>query len=70
MKRIDCENEKDYKRSIGLALLPLVVALGLIGSLTLPVVGAISSMLLLVLAVIFLMVPERKACKILRRRDE
>jgi hypothetical protein len=70
MNRIDCENEKDYKRSIGLALLPLAVALGLIGSLTLPVAGAVASILLLVLAVIFLMAPERKACKTLRRRDE
>ncbi len=70
MNKIDCENEKNYKRSIGLGILPLAVALGLIGSLTQPVAGAVVSIVLLILAVAFLMAPERKACKILRRRDD
>lgn len=65
MKKIDCENEKHYKRSIGLAILPLAVALGLIGSLTMPIVAGFVSISLLVLAVVFLMAPERKACKAL-----
>ena len=65
MKKIDCENEKHYKRSIGLAILPLAVALGLIGSLTMPAVGGVVSISLLILAVVFLMAPERKACKAL-----
>ena len=70
MNRIDCENEKDYKRSVGLGLLPLAVALGLVGYLTLPVAGAVASVLLLILAVVFLAAPERKACKTLQRRDD
>ena len=67
MKKIDCENEKHYKRSIGLAILPLAVAFGLIGSLlTMPVVAGVLSISLLVLAAVFLMAPERKACKMLQ----
>jgi hypothetical protein len=69
MKKIDCENEKHYKRSIGLAILPLAVALGLIGSLTMPVAAGAVSLALLVLAVVFLMAPERKACKMLHRES-
>ena len=69
MNRIDCENEKNYSRSIGIALLPLALALGLIGSLTLPVVGGVLSIGLLVLAVVFLIAPAREACKNLRRDD-
>jgi hypothetical protein len=70
MNRIDCENEKNYKRSIGLALLPLAVALGLIGSMSLPAVWGSVSMLLLTLAVVFLVAPESKACKTLRRPEK
>jgi len=70
MNRIDCENEKHYKRSIGLAILPLAAALGLIGSLTQPAVGAVVSILLLIVAVVLLMAPERKACKTLPRQDD
>jgi hypothetical protein len=70
MNRIDCENEKQYKRSIGLAILPLAVALGLTGALTMPVAGAIASILLLSLAAVFLMAPQRKACKNVVRRND
>jgi hypothetical protein len=70
MNRIDCENEKHYKRAIGLAILPLAVALGLIGSLTMPVAAGIVSVSLLVLAIVFLVAPEREACKTSLRRDD
>jgi hypothetical protein len=69
MNRIDCEREKHYSRSIGIALLPLALALGLIGSLTLPVVGGVFSIGLLILAVVFLAAPAREACKTLGRDD-
>ena len=70
MNRIDCENEKHYKRAIGLALLPIAVTLGLIGSLTMPVAAGFVSAVLLTLAIVFLKAPERKACKTLRGRDD
>ena len=70
MNRIDCDNEKHYKRSIGLAILPLAVALGLIGSMIQPVLGGGVSIVLLILAVVFLAAPESKACKTLRRPDK
>lgn len=70
MNRLDCENEKHYKRAAGLAILPLAVVSGLIGSQTMPVLGGGVSILLLILAIVFLVAPERKACKARPRRDD
>ena len=69
MNRHDCETEKLSSRTIGLMILPLAVALGLLGFLVLPVVGLFFSLPLFILAIVFMVAPESKTCKFLLRRD-
>ena len=69
MRRFECETDKLSSRVIGLVVLPLALAVAFIGSLILPVVGLVFSIPLFILAIVLLVAPESRACKLLLRRD-
>jgi hypothetical protein len=69
MNRFDCETEKLSSRTIGLAVLPLALALGFLGTLILPVAGFFFSIPLFILSIAFLAAPESRVCKLLLRKD-
>jgi hypothetical protein len=69
MNRQDCVSEKWSSRTIGLILLPMAVALGLIGFLILPVVGLFFSLPLFLLSFAFIAAPESKVCRLLLGKE-
>ncbi len=69
MNRQDCVSEKWSSRTIGLILLPIAVALGLLGFLILPVVGVFFSIPLFLLAAVFIAAPESKVCRLILRKQ-
>jgi hypothetical protein len=69
MNRQDCISEKWSSRTIGLILLPMAVALGLIGFLILPVVGLFFSLPLFLLSFAFIAAPESKVCRLLLGKE-
>ena len=70
MNKQDCVNEKWSSRTVGLVLLPLAVALGLLGFLILPVIGFFFSIPIFILAFTFLAAPESKVCKLILRKND
>ena len=69
MDKDDCIKEKWSSRTIGFIILPLAVALGLLGFLILPVVGLFFSIPLFILAGFFILAPESKVCRLILRKD-
>lgn len=69
MNKQECVSEKWSSRTIGLILLPIAIALGLLGFLILPVVGLFFSIPLFLLAVVFLAAPESKVCRLILRKQ-
>jgi hypothetical protein len=69
MNRQDCISEKWSSRTVGLILLPMAVALGLIGFLILPVVGLFFSLPLFLLSFAFIAAPESKVCRLLLGKE-
>ena len=55
--------------TIGLIILPLAMALGLLGFLILPVVGLFFAVPLFILAFMFLAAPESKVCRLILRKE-
>ncbi len=69
MNRQDCVSEKWSSRTIGLIMLPIAIALGLLGFLILPVVGVFFSIPLFLLAIVFIAAPESKVCRLILRKQ-
>lgn len=69
MDKINCLTEKYSSRVIGLVILPLALALGLLGFLIVSVVGLIFSVPLFILAFTFIVAPEIKVCRLILKKD-
>lgn len=69
MDRNDCLTEKWSSRAIGMILIPLAVALGILGFLILPVVGLVFSVPLFLLAFMFIAAPESKVCRLILKKN-
>jgi hypothetical protein len=69
MDRNECLTEKWSSRTIGIILIPIAVALGLLGFLILPVVGLVFSIPLFLLAFTFIAAPESKVCRLILKKD-
>jgi hypothetical protein len=50
-------------------MLPIAIALGLLGFLILPVVGVFFSIPLFLLAIVFIAAPESKVCRLILRKQ-
>jgi hypothetical protein len=69
MNKLDCITQKYSSRVIGLILLPLAIALGLLGFLIVPVVGLVFSVPLFILSFTFIAAPESKVCQLIFKKD-
>lgn len=69
MNKQECVNEKWSSRTIGLIILPLAIALGLLGFLILPVVGLFFAVPLFILSFAFLAAPESRVCRLILRKQ-
>ena len=69
MNRQDCINEKWSSRTIGLIILPLAIALGLLGFLIVPVVGFFFAVPLFILSFAFIAAPESKVCQLFFKKQ-
>ena len=69
MNKDECVTEKWSRRTVGLILLPLALALGFLGFLILPVIGLFFSIPLFILSFMFLAAPESKVCRLILKKD-
>ena len=70
MNRQTCTNEKWSSRAIGLLVMPLALALGLLGFLILPVVGLFFAVPLFILSVAFIVAPQSPVCRLILGNKE
>jgi len=68
MDKNECLTEKWSSRTIGIILIPIAAALGLLGFLILPVVGLVFSIPLFLLAFTFIAAPESKVCRLILKK--
>ena len=69
MNENECRSEKFSSRFVGIILIPLALLLGFIGALIVPVVGIFFAVPIIILAVVFLVAPESKVCRLILRKN-
>ena len=70
MSKTECFYDKTSSRMVGTVIFGLSLLLAIIGSLILPVFGFFFALPLIVLAGVFIVAPDSKACRLLSSRDE
>ena len=65
MNKIDCLKEKWSRKAVGIAVLPLAIALGVLGLIVVPIAGVIFALPLMVLSFGLIMPRESNACRLL-----
>jgi len=65
MNKIECLSEQLSARTLGVSMLPFVLALAFIGGLILPVIGFFFALPFLILSLALIFAPESKACRLI-----
>lgn len=65
MNKSECLRDKWSKKAVGFVILPLAVALAVLGLLVVPVAGMIFALPLTILSFGFIMAQESRACRLL-----
>ena len=65
MDKSDCDQEKISSRTLGFIILPFGLLLALASFFLLPIFGLIFALPILTLAVMFIVAPQSKVCRLL-----
>lgn len=70
MSDTECFYDKVSSRTVGTVIFALSLLLAIIGSIVLPVFGFFFALPLMVLAAVFVLAPDSKACRLLSSRKD
>ncbi|AOY57617.1 MULTISPECIES: hypothetical protein [Desulfococcus] len=70
MNRTECFYDKISSRMVGTVVFTVSLLLAVIGALILPVFGFFFALPLIILAGIFMLAPDSKACRLLSAKEE
>jgi len=65
MNKTDCQREKISSRTLGFILLPFALLIAFAGFMVIPILGVIFALPVLAFAIILVVAPESKVCRLI-----